>query len=243
VSCEVLVLSAHPDDAELCCSGTVKKLTNAGKRVVFVDATRGELGTRGTPELRAQEAAEAAKILGVDVRENLEMPDGNVMHTQENILKVVGAIRAHRPRILVTTPPFERHPDHEAVHKLARAASFLAGLHKIETERDGKVQEPHRPARTLSFMQQFDLPRPPDLYVDITETYDDRVRSIKAFASQFHVPGEYAGSEPETLISRPAFLDELEARARHFGTRIGVKYAEAFFSIEPVGLKSLADLL
>ena len=128
MSCEILVLSAHPDDAELCCSGTVKKVTNDGKRVVFVDCTRGELGTRGTPELRAEEAAKAAEILGVDVRENLEMPDGSVMHTNENILKVVSAIRAHKPRLLLTTPPVERHPDHEAVHKLARAATFLAGL-------------------------------------------------------------------------------------------------------------------
>ena len=243
MSCEILVLSAHPDDAELCCSGTVKKVTNAGKSVVFVDCSRGELGTRGTPELRAKEAQNAAEILGVKSRENLDMPDGHIMHSQENILKVVNAIRAHKPRILLTTPPIERHPDHEAVHKLARAASFLAGLHKIETERNGKRQEPHRPSRILSFMQWYDFADHPHVYVDITDTYADRERSIKAFTSQFHMPAHYQSDEPHTLLSQPDFFLTLEARCRYHGSRIGVTYAEAFFSVEPLGLHTITDLL
>ena len=241
--CDVLVISAHPDDAELSCSGTVKELTNRGQSVVFVDCTAGELGTRGSAELRAQEAAEAARILGVAHRECLHMTDGAVAHTQENILKIVEVLRAYTPRIVLTTPPLERHPDHEAVHRLVRAATFLSGLQKVATRRHGVPQEPHRPDRMLCFMQQFDLPGGPDFYVDITSTYPDRLASIKAFASQFHMPETYQADEPETFLSRPAFFEELEARCLYFGSRIGVRYAEAFKSVEPLGLRSLADLL
>lgn len=243
MTCHTLVVSAHPDDAELSCSGTVKNLTNAGHAVVFVDCTAGELGTRGTPELRATEAAQAARILGVAHRECLHMTDGAIAHTQENILKVVEVLRAYRPQIMLTTPPIERHPDHEAVHRLVRAATFLSGLQKVETYRDGALQAPHRPMRTLCFMQQFDLPDGPDFYVDITDTYADRVASIKAFASQFYMPEAYTSEEPETFLSRPAFFEELEARCIYFGSRIGVRYAEAFKTIEPLGLRTLADLL
>lgn len=241
--CEVLVISAHPDDAELTCSGTVKRLTSDGHRVVFVDCTAGELGTRGTPELRAQEAAEAARILGVEERECLGMTDGAVAHTQENILKIVEVIRAYRPRIILTTPPIERHPDHEAVHRLVRSATFISGLHKVHTTRHGAPQEPHRAQRTLCFMQQFDLPGGPDVYVDVSDVYDSRIASIKAFASQFHRPDVYQVDEPQTFLSRPAFLEELEARSLYFGSRIGVRYAEAFKAVEPLGVRSISDLL
>lgn len=243
MSCEVLVLSAHPDDAELGAGGAIKNLTNDGHRVVMVDCTRGEMGTRGTPELRNQEADAAAKILGVSDREILSMPDCAVEHTQENIKLVAEVIRAYKPRILLTTAPVERHPDHAAVHKLARAAAFTAGLEKFVTERDGVQQEPHRPDRTLAFMQQLDFPRTPDLYVDITNTFDDKMEAIKAYGSQFHLPENYSSDEPQTFISRPEFFDELEARAIYFGSRIGVRYAEAFYSVESVGLDTLADLI
>lgn len=243
MSCEALVLVAHPDDAELTCGGAIKKLTNAGHRVVFVECTRGELGTRGTPELRELEAADAAQILGVHDRDYLGMPDGAIEHTQENILKVVSAIRAHRPRLLLTPPPIERHPDHEAVYKLARAACFLAGLHKIITERDGVQQTPYRPSKMLCFMQQYDLPRSPDVYVDVSDTFADKMKAIRAFKSQFHQPDAEASGDPQTFLSRPEFLEEVEARAIYFGSRIGVRYAEAFMGVEPIGLASLADVL
>ena len=243
MSCDIMVISAHPDDAELTCGGTVRKATKSGKSVVFVECTRGELGTRGTPEIREKEATEAARILGVTIRENLGMPDGAVAHTQENILKVVEAIRAHKPRIILTTPVLERHPDHEAVYRLVRAATFTAGLHKVSTQRDGVEQEPHRPKRTLMFMQWFDLPGGPDVYVDVTDVYEDRTNAILAFASQFHRPGTYDSDEPQTMLSRPEFLEELDARAIHFGSRIGVRYAEAFKAVEPLALDSLTDLL
>lgn len=238
-----MVLIAHPDDAELTCGGTIKQLTNDGHRVVFVECTRGELGTRGTPELREQEATDAARILGVDTRDRLDMPDGAIEHTQENILKVVSAIRAHRPRLLLTPPPIERHPDHEAVYRLARAAMFIAGLHKVITTRDGAEQTPHRPKKMLCFMQQYDFPRQPDVYVDISATFSAKMDAIKAFKSQFHLPDAYTTNEPQTFLSRPEFLEEVEARAIYFGSRIGVRYAEAFMGVEPIGLASLSDIV
>jgi len=240
---DVLVISAHPDDVELSCAGTVKKLTNEGKSVVFVECTRGELGSRGTPELRAEEARAAAAILGVTERENLGMPDGAVMHTNENVLRVVEAIRAYKPTIMLIPPPFERHPDHEAVHRLSRAAAFLSGLSKIVTTRNGELQEPHRASRMFCFEQQYDLPSKPDLYVDVTDTHEARMESIYAYSSQFHLPHLYTSSEPSTYISRPEFLEELIARSRHYGRLIGVHYAEAFMSIEPIGVDSLSVFL
>lgn len=240
---DVLVLSAHPDDVELACAGTIKKLTNEGRRVVLVECTAGELGSRGSAQLRAEEAQRAAVILGVAARECLGMPDGAVMHTEENILRVVSAIRAHKPSIMLIPPPFERHPDHEAVHRLARAAAFLAGLSKIETVRDGVTQEPHRPTRMFCFQQQYELPREPDLYVDVTDTHEAKMESIYAYASQFHLPHLYASDEPTTYISRPEFLEELVVRSRHHGRLIGVQYAEAFLSIEPLGVPSLSVFL
>lgn len=239
----VMVLSAHPDDAELACSGTVRKLTNEGINVVFVECTRGELGTRGTPELRLREAEAAADILGASARECLEMPDGSIMHTDDNVMKVVEAIRAHKPHLMLIPPPFERHPDHEAVHRLARAAAFKAGLAKVVTTRDGVEQQPHRPHRMLCFMQQYDFPRNPDIYVDITETFDAKMASIKAFSSQFYLPDLYESNEPNTFLTRPEFLLEIEARALYFGSRIGAKYAEAFMAVEPLAVSSLSVLL
>ena len=241
--CEIMVLSAHPDDAELAAGGVIKKITATGENVVLVDCTRGEMGTRGTAEKRAHEAEEAARILGVRTRAYLDMPDGAIEHTQENILRIVREIRAHRPRILLTTPPIERHPDHEAVHRLARAAAFTAGLQKTETLRDGVSQEPHRPTRIICFQQQYDLPRTPDFYVDITDTFEDKMSAIRAYVSQFHLGGTVKSTEPETFISRPEFIEELEARARYFGGRIGVRYAEAFYAVEPVGIKTLTDII
>lgn len=240
---DVMVLSAHPDDAELAVAGTVKGLTNSGKRVVLVECTRGELGTRGTPEMRAAEAQRAAEILGVTLRENLDMPDGAVAHTQQNILLVVAAIRRHQPRLMLIPPSFERHPDHEAVHRLARAAAFTAGLANVHVEHNGKALAPHRPKAMFCFQQQYDLPQAPSFYVDITNTWSDKLASIRAYASQFHVPEVYQSNEPQTFISRPGFVEELEARARYYGSRIGTTYAEAYLSVEPIGFASMDVLL
>ena len=243
MSAYALVISAHPDDAELACGGTIRNLTNEGLGVVFLDCTRGELGTRGTPERRAQEAQRAGEILGVQHRECLGMPDGAIEYTQENIRAVATVIRAWRPHIVLIPPPVERHPDHVAVHRLCTAATFVAGLSKVTTYRDGVEQQPHRPQRTLCFQQQYDFPRLPDLYVDISSTIQAKMDSIRAYTSQFHAPGDYTSDEPETFISRPAFLLELEARARYYGSRIGTEFAEGFLAVEPLGVGSLSALL
>lgn len=243
MSAYALVISAHPDDAELACGGTIRSLTHQGHTVVLVDCTRGELGTRGTPELRAEEAQRAADILGVRHRECLNMTDGAIAHTQDNILAIVSAIRTWRPHIVLIPPPVERHPDHVAVHNLCIAATFTAGLAKVITHRNGIEQQPYRPKRTLCFQQQYDFPRLPDVYVDISSTFEAKMESIRSFTSQFHAPEAYSSNEPETFISRPAFLMELEARARYYGSRIGTDYAEGFLAVEPLAVASLTELL
>lgn len=243
MSFDVLVISAHPDDAELACSGTVKKLTNEGKSVAFADCTLGEAGTRGSADLRRAEAEASRKILGVSERVFLGMTDGSIAHTQENVLKVVGAIRHFQPGLIIIPPAFERHPDHETVHRIARAASFTAGLRKVSTTFNGTEQRPHRPHRTICYQLFYDFPRLPDFYVDVSDTFDFKMRSIRAFASQFHSPGDYHSNEPETFISDSSFLEGIEARARYFGTRIGTRYAEAFLSVDPLSLPSLSRLL
>lgn len=238
----VLVVCAHPDDVELACAGTVKKLTDEGHRVVFVECTRAELSTRGTPQLRAQESEMAAKLLGVTENENLEMPDGALENTLEYAMRIVGAIRHWQPTLMLIPSPFERHPDHEAVHALSRRAAFLSGLARVETSRGGVVQKPWRPQRMLCYQQQYDFPRLPDIYVDVTSVFDVKMASVRAFASQFHVPDVYATDEPETFISRPGFLEEIEARARYYGSRIGTTYAEGFLAVEPLAVASLSAL-
>lgn len=243
MTADVLVLSAHADDAELAVGGTVRTLVDEGHRVAFVECTAAELGTRGTPERRRAEADTAAAILGVTERRHLSMPDGAVAHTQDNILAIVAELRRYRPSLLLIPPPVERHPDHEAVHRLARAAAFTAGLARIETFVDGVVQQPHRPKRMLCFQQQYDFPRLPDLYVDISASFAAKMEAIKAYTSQFHLPAAYTSDEPQTFISRPGFLDEIEARARYYGSRIGTQYAEAFLSVEPLAVRSLSVLL
>jgi N-acetylglucosamine malate deacetylase 1 len=238
-----LVLCAHPDDAELACSGTIKNLTRDGHHVAIVDCTEGEMGTRGSVELRYRESVAASNILGIHYRENLHMPDGFIEHTNETVALVAGCIRYYRPHMMLIPPPIERHPDHQTVHSIARAAAFVAGLSKYSAPHHGIHYSPHRPTRMLCFLQQWDFPQPPSLYVDISATYHDRVASIHAYASQFYLPDVYDSQEPSTFISRPGYLQELEARARYFGSRIGTEYAEAFLAVEPIAVHSLTALL
>ena len=240
---DVLVICAHPDDAELSCAGTIKNLTNEGHVVVFVECTRAELGTRGTPEIREAEAEAAARILGVHAREQLGIPDGGVENTLENAQRLASVIRTWKPSMMLIPSAYERHPDHEAVHAISRRAAFLSGLAKITTTRDGVEQEPHRPKRMLCYQQFYDFPGGPDLFVDVTDTFNDKMRAIRAFASQFHVPEHYTSNEPETLLSNPEFLLTIEARERYYGSRIGTTYAEGFKAVEPIGLESLSIFL
>ena len=236
---DILVLPVHPDDAELGCAGTILKHVAAGKKVGLVDLTRGELGTRGSAEIRDKEAARSAKILGLAVRENLGLPDGFFENTKDYQLKVIESIRKYRPEIIITNAYHDRHPDHGRASELVEASFFLAGLRKIETYADGVLQEEWRPRLVLHFIQDNYIQ--PDILIDVTAHWDQKIESIKAFESQFYNP-EWQ-DEPQTYISSPEFIEVIEARAREFGKSIGVKYAEGFTSKKILGVDSLFDLL
>jgi N-acetylglucosamine malate deacetylase 1 len=235
---DILVLSVHPDDAELGCAGTILKHIAEGKKVGIVDLTQGELGTRGSVEIRAAEAAKAAEILGLTVRENLAIPDGFFENTKEYQLKVIAAIRKYQPEIIITNAYHDRHPDHGRANELVEAASFLSGLRKIETFEDGKLQQEWRASIVLHFIQDRYIK--PDILVDITEYWDKKIESILAYGSQFYNPDWE--DEPQTYISSPDFIQVTEARAREFGKSIGVKYAEGFTSRKILGVDSLFDV-
>lgn len=240
---DALVIGAHPDDAELCCGGAIAKMTKQGKRVVLVDCTRGEMGTRGTPELREEEAKSAGDILKVEDRICLDMNDGYIDINKENLFKIIRIIRKYRPKIILTHPAFERHPDHEATNRLVRNALFKSGLKKIETEFDGVLQDVFRTRKIYSFMQSYQFERKPDFYIDISDVHDIKMRAIEAFSSQVYVPGNDTSDYPKTRLSSPEFMQELTARARYFGGLIGCEYAEAYLTVEPLALDSFSDLM
>ncbi|HEY4194847.1 MAG TPA: bacillithiol biosynthesis deacetylase BshB1 [Mucilaginibacter sp.] len=235
---DILVLPVHPDDAELGCAGTILKEIALGKKVGIVDLTRGELGTRGSAEIREQEAAEAGRILGLTVRDNLFLPDGFFQNTKEYQLKVIEAIRRFQPEIVITNAYHDRHPDHGRANRLVEESAFLSGLRKIETTYNGEVQQAWRPVQVLHFIQDNYIK--PDILVDVTDHWDKKVDSIHAFGSQFFNPGWE--NEPQTYISSPEFIAVIEARAREFGKSIGVKFAEGFTSRKILGVNSLFDL-
>ncbi len=236
---DILVLSVHPDDAELGCAGTILKHVALGKKVGVVDLTRGELGTRGTAEIRSSEAAASAKILGLAVRENLGLPDGFFENTKEYQLKVIAAIRKHQPDIVITNAYYDRHPDHGRANDLVETATFLSGLRKIETSFNDELQEAWRPGLLLHFIQDEYIK--PDILIDVTAHWDKKIESINAFGSQFHNPNWR--NEPQTYISSPEFIQVIEARAREFGKVINVKYAEGFTSRRILGVDNLFNLL
>lgn len=220
---DVLVTAAHPDDAELCIGGTILKLVGAGHRVAVVDFTRGELGTRGTPETRLAESAEASRLLGLTARENLGLPDGDLANTDAHRRAVVGAIRRYRPHLLLINAPDCRHPDHPAAARLAAEANFYAGLARVETAPDESV---HRAAHVLHYMQSVEFE--PTLVVDVTDAWARRMEAFFAFRSQFGGAERSAEDDdgPQTFISNPAFVQWIEARARSFGYRVGATFGE-----------------
>ncbi len=236
---DILVLPVHPDDAELGCAGTILKHIAAGKKVGLVDLTRGELGTRGSAEIRESEAARSAQILGLAVRENIGLPDGFFQNTQAHQLKVIESIRKYQPEIIITNAYHDRHPDHGRASELVEASSFLSGLRKIETYADGAPQPEWRPRLVLHFIQDRYIQ--PDIVVDVTAYWDQKIESIQAFGSQFYNPNWQ--NEPQTYISSPDFIQLIEARGREFGKSIGAKYAEGFTSKKILGVDSLFDLL
>jgi bacillithiol biosynthesis deacetylase BshB1 len=235
---DILVLPVHPDDAELGCGGTILKHVESGKKVGIADMTRGELGTRGSAEIRDRESAASSGILGLAVRENIELPDGFFQNTQEYQLKVIQVIRKYRPEIIITNAYHDRHPDHGRASELVNTSAFLSGLRKIETYSNDQPQEAWRPSLVLHFIQDNYIR--PDILIDITDYWGKKVESIAAFKSQFYSHGE--DSEPQTYISSPEFIQIIEARAREFGKSIGVKYAEGFTSKKILGVDNLFDL-
>lgn len=236
---DILVITVHPDDAELGCAGTILKHLALGKKVGVVDLTRGELGTRGTADGRAEEAAEAASILGLAIRENLGLRDGFFKNEEYEQLEVVKAIRKYKPEIVIGNALFDRHPDHGRAGELINDACFLAGLRKIPTEIDGIEQEIHRPRLLLQLIQDYYIK--PDIVVDVSDVWEKKIESIRAFKSQFFNK-EYKEDEPQTYISNPAFIDVIEARAREYGKYIGANYAEGFTSKRLLGVNNLFDL-
>ena len=235
---DILVLPVHPDDAELGCSGTILKEVALGRKVGIVDLTRGELGTRGSAEIRDKEAAVSAKILGLTMRDNLGLPDGFFENNKPHQLKVIEAIRRFRPEIVITNAYHDRHPDHGRASDLVEDSAFLSGLRKIETSFNGQKQEEWRPKLVLHFIQDNYIK--PDILIDVTEYWDQKLESIHAFGSQFFNP-EWEG-EPQTYISSPEFIQVIEARAREYGKSIGVKFAEGFISRKILGVNDLFDL-
>src|SRR3984885_8965211 len=232
---DILVLPVHPDDAELGCAGTILKHIAAGKKVGLADLTRGELGTRGSAEIREHEAARSAQILGLAVRENIGLPDGFFQNTQAHQLKVIESIRKYQPEIIITNACHDRHPDHGRASDLVEASAFLAGLRKVETHFEGALQQAWRPGLVLHFIQDNYIK--PDIIVDVTEYWDKKIESIRAFRSQFF--NQDWPDEPQTYISSPEFIQIIEARAREFGKSIQAKYAEGFTSRKILGVGSL----
>lgn len=236
---DILVLAAHPDDAELGCGGTIAKHVKMGHKVGVVDFTRGELGTRGTIETRSHEAADSSKILGLSVRENLGLPDGFFKNDKESQLAVITAIRRYQPEIVIANAVYDRHSDHAKAAELGYDSCFLSGLSKIVTQdENGKVQQAWRPKAVYHYIQSLLIE--PDFVVDITGHWDTKINSVLAYKTQFHDPNS---QEPQTYISSPEFLRMVESRAIEFGHGIGVKYAEGFTVRRYPGVKSLMDLI
>ena len=235
---DILVFAAHPDDAELSCSGTIISHVNQGKKVGMVDFTKGELGTRGTAEIRMKEAKQAADILGLVVRENLGFEDIYFENNKAHQLEVIKMIRKFQPEIVLANAIKDRHPDHPKASQLAVQACFMAGLKKIETKLDGVNQPAWRPGAVYHYIQSNYIK--PDIIVDVSDYWDQRMASVKAFKSQFFNP---ESREPETFISSTQFMQLLEARATEFGKSIGVKYGEGFTVDKNMGVKSLFDLI
>lgn len=234
---DILAFGAHPDDVELGAGGTVAKAVAEGKKVGIVDLTKGELGTRGTEFTRFEEAANASKILGVSVRENLGFADGFFVNDKTHQLEVIKMIRKYQPEIVICNAVDDRHIDHGRGSKLVSDACFLSGLVKIETEIEGKLQDKWRPKTVYHYIQWKDLT--PDFVVDISGYIDKKMESVFAYKTQFFDPNS---KEPETPITSKNFTDSINYRARELGRLVGVEHAEGFTIERYVAVDSLFDL-
>lgn len=233
---DVLIFAAHPDDAEISMGGTIAKLTSKNYKVGIIDLSKGELGTRGSAEFRKKEAERASEILKITLRENLGFKDGSLKFNNDYLKTIISKIRKYQPKVLFAPYQNDRHPDHIGTSQLVKEAMFFSGLPKIETEENDKLQIPYRPQKLFYYMQTFEFE--PSFIIDISDTFEIKMKSIFAFETQFHNP---ESREPETFISNPRFTNFIQARAKYFGFKIGKDYGEAFYCEEKIEL-SINDL-
>jgi len=238
IKVDVLAIGAHPDDVELGCGGTLAKLISEGKKVAIVDLTQGELGTRGTNFTRAEEAAEAAKILGISARENLKMKDGFIQNSEEYQMKIVTMIRKYQPEIVLSNAIDDRHPDHAKASKLVSDACFLSGLVKIETVLEGNNQQAWRPKHIFNYIQWKNIT--PDFVIDITDFMQKKIDACLAYKTQFYDPNS---TEPMTPIATKDFLESLTYRAQDLGRLSGVDFAEGFTTEKLIALKNFDGII
>ena len=237
VKLDLLAFGAHPDDVELGCGGTLAKEISNGKKVGIIDLTAGELGTRGSAEVRTLEANKASKILGLKTRENLNFKDGFFKNNENHQIKVIQVIRKYQPEIILCNALDDRHIDHPKASKLVSDSSFLSGLVKIDTSLNGEKQQPWRPKSVYHYIQWKNLS--PDFVVDVSGFMEKKISAINAYKSQFYNP---ESNEPETLISKKNFIDNVINRSSDLGRLIGVDYAEGFNTQRLLGVSSLNDL-
>lgn len=222
-SLDVLAIVAHPDDAEISAGGTLLKLIADGRRCGVVDMTRGELGTRGTAITRDEEAAEASRRMGLAVRENLGLADGFFRDDEATQRRIIEAIRAWRPQVVITNAPSDRHPDHGRAGRMVAEACFYAGLPKIETSRNGSIQQAWRPKNVFHMIQ--DYYHQPDFVIDVKPFWEKKMEVLRSYKTQFYDP---SSNEPTTPISGQEFFDYLHARCTDFGRPAGYELAEGF---------------
>ena len=236
---DILAFGAHPDDVELSCGGTLLRHIAEGKKAGIADLTRGELGTRGTPETRKEEARLSAEILGLTVRESMNLADGFFQSDEATLRSIVRVLRKYQPEVVLANAVSDRHPDHGRAAKLIADACFYSGLRRIETTDDGKAQDPWRPKALFHYVQDHYIR--PDFVIDITPWIEQKMKSIRAYKSQFYTEGS-TNTEPATSISSKEFIDFLYARCADFGRFIHVPYAEGYTVARTPGIRSFFDL-
>lgn len=234
---DIIAIAAHPDDAELSVAGTLIKEKQAGKKIGIIDLTRGELGSRGTAETRAEESASASKIMNLDVRVNLGMADGFFEYNKENQIKIIEQLRKYQPDVVLINAVSDRHPDHGKGSQLAKDACYLSGLSKIHTEVDGSVQDKWRPKSVHHYIQDYYMK--PDFVIDISDQVEQKLEAIMAYKTQFFNP---KSNEPKTPISGEDFIDFLKGRWADYGRYIGAAYGEGYVTSRPIGINSLTEL-
>lgn len=237
IKLDILAFGAHPDDVELGCSGTIAKEISLGKKVGIIDLTRGELGTRGSAEIRDKEAKKAAEVLGVSIRENLGFRDGFFVNDEKHQLEIIKMIRKYQPEIVLCNAIQDRHIDHAKGSKLVSDACFLSGLRKIETEMNGEAQDAWRPKIVYHYIQWENIK--PDFVVDVSGFIQKKMDAVMAYDSQFYNPDS---KEPVSPITSKNFLDSVTYRAQDLGRLVGVDYAEGFTTERYLAVNSLTDL-